>query len=68
VSGGCAFPFTHASLGYDAGFPVLATATWGASWTGTPAPAAPQGLPPVTTSTTVEVPVSESQALVRDVS
>ncbi|RYU12755.1 hypothetical protein [Nocardioides iriomotensis] len=68
TSGGCAFPFTRASLGYDSGFPVLATATWGATWTGTPAPTAPQGLPPVTTSTTVDVPVSESQALVRNVS
>lgn len=67
VSGGCAFPFSRASLGYDGGFPVQATATWGATWTGTPAPTAPQGLPPVTTSTTVNVPVAESQALVRDI-
>lgn len=64
---GCAFPFTRASVGYGSGFPVQATATWEASWTGVPAPSAPQGLPPVTTSTTVDVPVDESQALVRSV-
>lgn len=66
-AGACAFPFTRSSVGYDGGFPVQATATWGATWTGTPAPTAPQSLPPVTTSSTVDVPVAESQALVRSV-
>lgn len=66
-AGACAFPFTRASVGYAGGFPVQATATWGATWTGTPGPTAPQVLPPVTTSSTVDVPVDESQALVRTV-
>jgi len=62
--GGCNFPFERASLGYPKGFPVTATATWTASWTGTPTPAAAQPLPSLTTDSTVNVPVQESQALV----
>jgi hypothetical protein len=64
--GACAFPFTRGSTGYAAGFPVTATATWGASWTSSETPGA-QPLPTVTTDSTVEVPVAESQALVRQV-
>ncbi len=66
-AGACAFPFSRASTGYPAGYPVQTTATWGATWTGVPAPTAPQGLPPVTTSSTTDVPVGESQAIVRSV-
>lgn len=59
-AGGCRFPFTRASIGYPAGFPVQATATW----TGNPVPSTPQALPPLTTEGQVDVPVVESQALV----
>ena len=65
-AGACAFPFTRGSTGYGAGFPVTATATWGASWTSSETPGA-QPLPTVTTDSTVDVPVAESQALVREV-
>ncbi len=64
---GCAIAFTRSSNGYAAGFPVTATSTWDATWTGVPGPAAPEPLPPVTTSVQVDVPVVESQALVTDV-
>lgn len=65
-AGACAFPFTKASVGYANGFPVTATAAWQASWTSSES-ATPAPLPPVTTDTTVNVPVAESQALVRTV-
>lgn len=64
---GCAISFERASVGYEGGFPVRATATWDTSWTGTPAPTAPQALAPVTTGATVNVPVAESQAVVRSI-
>jgi len=63
----CTISFGRASLGYAGGYPVRATATWGATWTGTPAPTAPEALPPVTTGATVDVPVAESQAVVRSI-
>lgn len=59
---GCNFPFLRSS-GAGA-FDVTITGTWGATWTGNPAPAAPQTLDPVTTTSTTQVPVVESQALV----
>lgn len=59
---GCNFPFLRSS-GQGA-FAVTITGTWGATWTGTPAPTAPQTLDPVTTSSATDVPVQESQALV----
>lgn len=64
---GCSLTFTRSSGAYGAGFPVRATTTWSATWTGTPAPTAPQPLPSVTTGDTVEVPVAESQAVVQRV-
>jgi len=65
-AGACAFPFMRASIGYGSGFPVTTTATWGASWTSSETPGA-QPLPPVTTDSSVDVPVAESQALVKTV-
>ena len=65
-TGACAFPFTRGSTGYGEGFPVTATATWGASWTSSETPGS-QPLPSVTTDSGVNVPVAESQALVRQV-
>ena len=64
---GCTIAFQRASLGYGSGYPVRATATWDTSWTGTPAPAAPQALQPLTTGATVNVPVGESQAIVESI-
>ena len=65
--GACAFPFTRASVGYGSGFPVTASATWEASLDQLRRPPAPQPLPAVTTDSTLDVPVDESQALVRTV-
>jgi hypothetical protein len=64
--GACAFPFTRASVGYGSGFPVTASATWEASWTSSETAGA-QPLPAVTTDSSLDVPVNESQALVRSV-
>lgn len=63
IPGGCSVTFTKASVGYPGGYPVTATTTWGATWTGTgqPAPQAIDG--PVGGNATVNVPVAESQAI-----
>ena len=61
---GCNFPFLRSSNGQPGGFEVTISGTWGATWTGNPAPSAPQTLDPVSTSSTTNVPVVESQAIV----
>ncbi|MGA9746589.1 MAG: hypothetical protein WBQ50_03955 [Nocardioides sp.] len=65
-AGACAFPFTRASVGYGGGFPVTTTASWGASWTSSETAGA-QPLPGLTTDSVIDVPVDESQAVVRSV-
>ncbi len=42
---------------------MQANATWTASWTGVPAPAAARPLPSLNTDSTINVPVQESEAL-----
>ncbi len=65
-SDGCTVSFQRASVDSPGGFPVTATTQWSATWTGS----GPSGnmesgeLDPVTSESTVNVPVAESQAVV----
>ena len=65
----CTLDFQRSSAAFEAGFPVQATVAWTASWVGTGpgVPAGEQQLNGVTLSSTTDVPVRESQAVVRDV-
>jgi hypothetical protein len=66
-SSACTLTFQQASTAFAGGFPVRATVAWTASWSGT-GPGVPSGeqqLDGVVMSSTTNVPVLESQALVR---
>jgi len=66
-SSACTLAFERSSTRYDSGFPVQATVAWTASWTGTGpgVPAGEQQLDGVVMSSTTNVPVRESQAIVK---
>jgi hypothetical protein len=61
---GCTAVFDRASVGYASGYPVTAATLWTANWVASDTPT-PQALDPLPRSATVEVPVGESQAVVR---
>ncbi len=62
-SSGCTVTFTRASVGYGAGYPVSASASWTATWRGSDGNGG--ALDAVTpAAAAVNVPVAESQAIV----
>jgi hypothetical protein len=63
----CTLAFKRSSNRYESGFPVQATVAWTASWTGTGpgVPAGEQQLDGVVMSSMTNVPVRESQAIVK---
>ncbi|MCD9198576.1 hypothetical protein [Aeromicrobium wangtongii] len=69
-SSACTLTFQRASTAYEGGFPVRATVAWTASWRGTGpgVPAGEQQLDGVVMDSTTNVPVRESQALVKGAS
>ena len=60
---GCTIAFSRASVGYAGGYPVDASTAWTATWTGSGG--AGGQLDGLARTTTVNVPVAESQALVQ---
>lgn len=58
----CTVSFAKASVGYGAGYPVTASTSWSATWTGSGGTGGT--LDPLSRQTTFSVPVAESQALV----
>lgn len=62
-SAGCTVEFSRASVGYAGGYPVDASTAWTAAWTGSGGTGGQ--LDGLARTTTVNVPVAESQALVR---